>query len=118
MINQLEIPMYLAEALPEISPDLTSAQKSNPYVAMNSLLTFTCDNIRAHNFNTVKTCFQVADKFYSKGNAMVKNAVQNVFVFSFTKMFHNHPAEKKELMAIIPITLYSLYISQVFHGGC
>jgi predicted SnoaL-like aldol condensation-catalyzing enzyme len=118
MINQLEIPMYLEEAIPEISNELNEGKKYNAFVLMNSLVLFTYKNIKAHNYKTVKKCFKVADKLYSKGNGMVKNAVQNVFVYSFTRMFQSHPAEKEKLLAIIPMTLYSLYIAQVCHKGC
>lgn len=118
MINQLEIPMYLEEALPAISKELTVSKNSSAYDAMHTLIDFTCRNIKAHNFNIVKRCFQIADKLYSKGNNAVKNAVQNVFVFSFTKIFQTYSAEKQDLLAIIPMTLYSLYLAQVHHRGC
>ena len=66
----------------------------------------------------VKRCFMLADKLYNKGNATVQNAVQNVFVYSFTNMLHAYPAEKKQLLSLIPVTLYSLYMGQVCHNGC
>lgn len=118
MINQLEIPMYLEEALPELAIDMDENKKNNPYDLMNTLMAFTCKNINGHNFKIVKRCFQLADKLYNKGNMAVKNAVQNVFVYSFTTMFERYPAEKKQLLAILPITLYSLYIAQIHHIGC
>lgn len=118
MINQLEIPLYLEKALPEISEDLLSQKKNTAYDLINTLNTFTDKNIEAHNYQVVKRCFQVADKLYNRGNSVVQNAIQNVFVYSFTKMFQSHPAEKKELLAMIPITLYSLYITQIYHPGC
>lgn len=118
MINQTEIPMYLENALPDISKDFGDNKKNNPYVAINALITFTCKNIKSHNFQVVKKCFQVAEKLYIKGNTIVKNAIQNVFVYSFTMMFQSFPAEKQKLMAILPLTLYTLYISQVHYMGC
>lgn len=118
MINQTEIPMYLEEAFPEIAGNLSVNNKNNVYEVMDTLTSFTCNNIRSHHFSTVKRCFQIAEKLYEKGNTVVKNAVQNVFVYSFTKMFHTYSAEKPQLLSIIPITLYSLYITQVHHGGC
>ena len=118
MINQLEVPMYLADAIPEIANEITVNKKCNAFTLMNSLVSVTDKNITKHDFLALKRCFAVADKLYDKGNAVVKNAVQNVFVYSFTKMFACHPAEKREIMAIIPMALYSLYIGQVCHRGC
>jgi len=117
MINPLEIPAYLEEAVPEMSR-LKIDKKSNAYDVMNMLMAFTFENIKQHNYKIVKRCFKIADKLYSKGNTVVQNAVQNVFVYSFTKMFERYPAEKQKLLAILPMTLYSLYIAQVHHSGC
>jgi hypothetical protein len=117
MINQLEIPMYLEDAIQEFSHDLVLNSKANAYGAMNTLTTFTSENIETHNYNVVKRCFLLADKLYSKGNGVVKNAVEIVFVFSFTRMFNNFPAERKQLLAMLPVTLYSVYITQVCHCG-
>ena len=118
MINQLEIPIYLEAALPEITNDLKAEKKNNAYEVIKSLLDFMYQNIKVHNFNVVKRCFKVVDKLYNKGNRAVKNAIENVFVFSFTKMFLSFPAEKEQLLAIIPMTLYTIYIQQVSRGGC
>jgi hypothetical protein len=55
---------------------------------------------------------------YERGNSTVKNAIQNVFVYSFTRMFQGNPSERKILQGMVPITLYSLYIMQICHKGC
>ena len=117
MINQLEIPMYLTVALPEIKNDL-QGKKNNLFELINTLFAFTCGQIQAHNFSAVKRCFKLADKLYSKGNKTVKSAIENSFVYSFTKMFLSYPEEKQQLLALMPISLYTLYIGQVCHNGC
>ncbi len=117
MINQLEIPMYLEDNVPGITEQLTIAN-CNVYEIMHTLTDVTCENIKKHDFKMVKKCFNVADKLYCKGNAAVKNAVQNVFVYSFTPMFQKYPEEKKQLLALIPVTLYSLYVAQLYRCGC
>ena len=118
MINQLEIPMYLEEALPAISKDLAASKKNNVYEAMNALTAFTSRNIKSHNYKIVKRCFEIADKLYTKGNNAVKDAVQNVFIYSFTRILHTYSAEKQNILALLPMGLYTLYISQIHHRGC
>ena len=118
MINQLEIPMYLDEALPDMHHDLIVNKEGSPYEIMKMLTDYTSQVIKEHNYKVAKRCFQVADKLYCKGNHNVKNAVQNVFVYSFTRMFQIYSAEKQQLLAMLPITLYTLYITQLNHGGC
>ena len=118
MINQIEIPIYLEQAIPEISAELPDGKKRNASETMNALIEFMCKNIKAHNFGVVKRCLRLVDKLYTKGNRAVRNAIENVFVFSFTRLFLIYPDEKQQLMAIIPMTLYTLYIEQVCHRGC
>lgn len=110
--------MYLEEALPAISGELKANEKGNIYDAMHTLTTFMGKNIKAHNYKVVKKCFDIAGKLYDKGNKVVKDAVQNIFVYSFTQIFHTYAAEKKEVLALLPMTLYSLYMAQIHHNGC
>ena len=56
MINQLEIPAYLEEAVPEMS-NLKINKKSNAYDVMNMLMAFTFENIKLHNYKVLKRCF-------------------------------------------------------------
>ena len=118
MINQLEIPMYIEEALPEISESMILDMYVNAYKVMNDLSAFTCKNIQTHNYGVVKRCFILADQLYCKGNDAVKNAIENVFIYSFTNMLQLYKDDKKKILAIIPITLYSIYITQVQKAGC
>jgi len=118
MISQQEMPMYIKDALPALSHELTESKEVNVYDAMNALTHYTSKNIAAHDYNTVKHCFEVAARLYSRGNTIVKNAVQNIFVYSFTQLFHTYSRERKELIQILPLSLYALYIDQVHHRGC
>jgi len=118
MINQLEIPMYLEEALPEFSDELKAGGQHNAADMVSALTSFTCSKIREHNYSAVRRSFTVAEKLFSKGNEAVKNAIESIFVYSFTRMFMTYPEEKPKLLSLIPMTLYTLYISQVCHKGC
>jgi hypothetical protein len=118
MISQVEVTMYVEEAIPEIHNNLISSNQGDVYGVLSMLVAFTTQNIKEHNYKIVKRCFWVVDILYSKGNCLVKGAVENIFVYSFTNMLQVHPAEKKQVLSIIPITLFSLYITQVTHRGC
>ncbi len=118
MINQFEVPMYITEALPEIATTLKTEANDTAYQQMNVLTAFTRKNIQAHDYKTVKRCFKVADRLYSKGNTVVKNAVQNVFVYSFTNIFQTCNREKTTVLALLPMSLYTIYITQLYRRGC
>ena len=85
---------------------------------METLTAFTGENIKEHNYNVVKRCFNVADKLYTRGNGTVKNAVQNVFVYSLTNIFQSYKLERSRVLALLPMSLYTLYLTQVYHSGC
>lgn len=118
MINQFEIPMFLEESLPEMSSDLSPKDKKDAYSLIKALAAFTFKNVKAHNYQVAKRCFMIADKFHRKGNTVVKSAIQNVFIYSFSRMFQSTEEDKKQLLRIIPVTLYSLYVMQMCHKGC
>ena len=118
MINQFEVPMYLKEALPEIEKDLKlTDDPANIYQAIHIFLDYTFKKVKEHNMAVVKKCFFLAEKLYSKGNKVVKCAVENVFVFSLSHLPVENQKDKKAVMGLIPGSLYSVYMQQVLHPG-
>jgi len=118
MINQFEVPDYLAHQLPELSSEIPAGKKGNMYRYMRLFLNHTNNKLREHNFRALKRCFLLADDLYEQGNAVVKNTVENMFVFSFSQFFqYTKQEDKKELKEMIPTRLYDLYVNQVCHKG-
>ena len=118
MIDQTEMPDYLKQILPEMSTELENNIKKDAFSFMDTLLTFTFKSVREQNYKMVMRCFNTAAKLYEKGNATVKNAVQNVYVYSLTRMFHLFPLQKQDVIALLPFTLLTLYNAQMHHAGC
>lgn len=74
---------------------------------------------RLHHFRQVHTCMNLASRLYLDGNEPVKNAVENIFVYSFSALqLSCTKAEWNLLKSDIPSPLYSAYLRQVMHGGC
>ena len=118
MINQFEVSMYLQEALPELKNELILTPNDNAYTAMHSLLDVTCRKVKESNYKTAKKCLKIASKLYDRGNQTVKNAVENVYVYSLSNILYARSVDKAKILAIIPMTLYTLYIKQVSQSGC
>jgi hypothetical protein len=117
MMNQLEIPAYLHQAIPEIDNNIQ--QKDNtPFKLMEVLAHFTADKVRSDDMTTVSRCFRVAENLYERGNGVIKNAVDNVFVYSLTNLLCVRPEKRKYLLSIMPMAIYTLYIHQLRHVGC
>ena len=119
MITQYEVPGYLAQVLP------VSALRPQPghislniYKDLQHFTDYTKAAAEGHHYSLVKKCFRLADKLYANGDAVVKNAVENIFVFSFSSIIPQDSLEKIIFKSFIPVTLYALYVKQVTRGGC
>jgi hypothetical protein len=113
-MQQEDVPQYIGKVVPELRDQVSSKdQCSNIYQAMHLLLDFTNDMIHANNFSMVERCFALAEKLYTKGNHVIKGAVENVYVFALDQTL-SHSIEKKEkVRGMLPDSLYSVYVSQI-----
>ena len=119
MINELEVPAYLHDAFPEIDEKIKMKEKISVYSLMQTLVDFTSQQIQKGNLNAATKCFKLADKLYTRGNSAVKNAVDNVFVYSLSNLLGTYPRKRTQLLSVLPIGIYTLYIQQLKHsGGC
>ena len=119
-MNQYEVTALIAEELPEADKDLPYlAALGNLNRTMSILSLYTKQMIVAHNFRQVQKCMQLADSIYRRGNAVVKKAVENIFVFSFSFMrLSCNKVEWHIAQAKIPGSLYSVYMKQVMQSSC
>ena len=82
------------------------------------LARYTRKMINLHDLPAVAKCMRLADKIYSKGNTIVKNAVENVFVYSFSGLRNCcDQQEWSKVQSGMPMTLYSLYVKQIYRSG-
>ncbi|WP_315820023.1 DUF7674 family protein [Paraflavitalea speifideaquila] len=119
MITQYEVPSLLKEELPTITSDNFPARLNmDVYKSMQCFSDYTKTAVLDHNFHLAKKCFSLAGKLYRQGDHMVKNVIENTFVFSFTSFMPNDRVEKLILQSMIPAVLYAVYIKQVMGSGC
>ena len=70
------------------------------------------------NLPLVYRCLRVMDKIYTRGNIRLKNAVENVFVFSLESITAVCTStEKRKIMSQMPISLFTVYINQIYKSG-
>ena len=109
MIDQFEAPLYIAGHMPQLK-----MQTKDIYKSMQTLVDYTKRMALEHNFSEVKKCMTLVDKIYDKGNTLVKNAVENIFVFAFSSMrLLCNIVEWRMIQSFMPTELYTLYIQQV-----
>jgi hypothetical protein len=119
MITQYEVSRELTDLLPSLSfqPQLGPISL-NIYKELTRFSDYTRRAINQHNYSLARKCFRLADKLYGQGDATVKHAIENVFVFSFSSFTPEDKVEKLILKSLIPSSLYSLYLKQIYHSGC
>lgn len=119
MMNQFEVSACLADKLPEMKTTLKNTYATlNVFKAIQCLVNYTKQKLVQHDIPAVKNCLYVAEYIYSKGNKLVKNAIENVFIYSFSSLLNMGTSdEKKQLQSCMPLHLYTAYVHQVLKPG-
>jgi hypothetical protein len=72
-----------------------------------------------HDLAGLKHCMNLVQQIYETGNGAAKNAVENIFVFSFSSLLPNcNQMEWRLVQSCMPAELYTLYLRQVTRAGC
>ncbi|MBK9636844.1 MAG: hypothetical protein IPO63_03165 [Bacteroidetes bacterium] len=83
MITENEVSDLLGKELPEINLELDKlSNSSNIYKAMRCFVDYTKQLILKGNINETKLCFILAERMLIEGNNSVRNAIENVYVYS------------------------------------
>ncbi|HEX9510906.1 MAG TPA: hypothetical protein VF939_10500 [Puia sp.] len=120
MLNQYEVPAYIASKLPQVKKDLSHpGAPLTVYQSMQVLTDFTKEMALQHDFKMVEKCMALVETLYVKGNSLVKNAVENVFIFSFSSIMSRcNIVEWRMVQSYMPTDLYALYVQQVLKSKC
>jgi hypothetical protein len=120
MLSQIEVPAFIARQLPQVSQDLFRTNTPvTVYQSIQVLTDFTKRMALEHDFKMVRKSMDLMGKLYGKGNTLVRNAVENVFIFSFSTLMYNcNIVEWRLIQSCMPSELYTLYIRQVIRSKC
>jgi hypothetical protein len=120
MLSQYEVPAFIAGNLPQVKNDLSPKGVAlTAYQSIQVLTDYTKRMAFEHNFNMVQKCMTLVQHIYEKGNTLVKNAVENIFVYSFSTMLSRcNSVEWRIVQSYMPSELYSLYVHQVLKSKC
>jgi hypothetical protein len=117
MIEQQDLPEYIERSLPELSGICKNADCKNPYDIARQMIRYTADQLRSKNLLAAKKCLTMADNLYNTGNKVIRNAIENVFVYSFSHTFFHDEAKRQSLLALLPANLYTIYKRQMVAGS-
>lgn len=118
-MNQYEAAAQIADEIPEIQKDIVRAPVfGSAYLSVKVLAGYTYRMLQDHQLRQVQRCMVLAEKIYNKGNQLVKTAIENVFIFSFSTLkLSCTKQEWLEIQTKMPAVLFSLYIQQVMKPG-
>lgn len=113
MINQYEVAACLKDELPQVSRTLPPLAALDVVANIQVLTDYARSRATLMDLREVRKCMLFAEKMYSKGNQYVRDVIENVFVFSFSTLFPCDRRQKMQLQAMIPLSLYSIYVRQI-----
>jgi hypothetical protein len=118
MITENKVSDILGEELPEINNELEKLSNSNNiYKTIECFVDFTKLLISKGNLKEVKHCFNVAEKMLKNGNNTVKNAIENVYVYSLGTVVALSTLKTNHLKEIFNGSLRKEYNKQVCASG-
>ncbi len=114
MITENEVPDILGEELPELNFDLEKVSAGgNIYNVLQSFAGYTKRCADLGNMKKLKSCFLTADKLMSKGNNLVKSAMENVYVFSVSSLLEIVSPIQEQVKKMFPENLKIAYTKQI-----
>jgi hypothetical protein len=117
MFTPDEIQPWIGNQLPQLKEDLGTTHTL--YQSIQVLTDYTKRMALAHDFKMVARCMALVTKIYNKGNNLVRDAVENVFVYSFSSMMQAcNTAEWRITQSYMPSELYAVYLRQVLRSNC
>ena len=120
MLNQYEVANFITFRLPELKLEISeTGAEPTAYQSIQVLADYAKRMALEHEFKIVEKCMNLVHKLYEQGNALVRNAVENIFIFSFSSMLSRcNIVEWRIVQSYMPADLYALYVKQILKSKC
>ncbi len=118
MLHEFEIAAFIEGSLPELEKDAVPEKMNSgdAYRAITALADYMKRKFNDNDLLGVKKALRVAETIYIKGNAVVKIGIENIFIYSLSSMMPADRAARRQLQAMIPVSIYSIYVQQILHS--
>ncbi len=119
MFSQASLTDKIERVIPALHQPLHTPEcQRSIYKQVDVLSHYVADRACEDELSSVKHALYLVDELYQEGNTAVNGAIENVFVFSLSNTLARLGSNRKRLLALIPVTLFTLYMNQVMHKGC
>lgn len=117
-LDEVEVLDLLGNEFPALNYELEkTANGTSLYKTVQCFADFTKTLVNQQNFAEVKHCFRVAEKMLKEGNGIVRNAIENCFVFSVTNMLDVAGTAGSRAKMLLTELLKKEYSRQVSAAG-
>lgn len=117
-IEESEVLEILGNEFPEINSELEKIPNAvNVYTSIKCFADFTRKLVSKGNLKEVKHCFTIAEKMLCQGNHTVKNAIENVYIFSLSSVLGFASPFNLKIKGIMNGALRREYNRQVCTSG-
>lgn len=118
-MNQYEAAHEIVTAIPESDCEISRAMNmKNPFALVRIFTRYIRTLVESHNEVMIRKCLKIMDKIYDRGDTPLKCAVENVFVYSFDSVISTcDHTERRMILGIMPMGLYTVYINQIYKSG-
>ncbi|HTA81866.1 MAG TPA: hypothetical protein VK783_02965 [Bacteroidia bacterium] len=110
VIQEADVKAILADSIPELHIEKTA--ECTLCNMLDRFADYTIDLIKKGNLAIISDCFNAAGQLHEEGSAEVKNAIENVYVFSITIFFDMAHATSKQVKELLPACLMKEYRKQ------
>ena len=118
MINQSQLSQYMQRSIPELSANLCDQKKCKTiHAVINLMLTYTSEKIQSGDTNSIKKAFLVMDQLHRNGDTGIKNAIESIYIYSFSQLLAAEDEQRNMLLSLMPGSLYKLYVKQMLHSN-
>lgn len=113
VISGTDVKEILKANVPDL--EIEKSIECNVLKIIDGFAGYTIDLIKKGNLSAIKNCFSTAEQMLTDGSSEVKNAIENVYVFSITIFFDMAHAVSKQVKELLPAHLMEEYHKQI---GC
>lgn len=117
LLKEKEALSLLSNEFPAIRKMLSNETLADIYKVVSAFAGFTKEHARNQDLKEVKHCFNVAEKMLHEGNSAVKNAIENVYVFSLSSLLDVPSAMSSRIRELLNASLKNEYYRQVSASG-
>lgn len=118
-MNQYEAVDKIIQVIPDAKNEMLDALSlRSPYKIIRVFAAEIKHLIEDNNYTVLGKSLDLMDKIYQRGDMMLKNAVENIFIFSLDSFTCSYTGAKRDLIfAKLPVGLYTAYINQIYKSG-